>query len=211
MREKYYSDEIIDFQAKKFMEILIPYNKKYKFKINLPTAALLVIDMQKYFLDKNSHAYIPSAEAIIPRIKKLIELFLANNLLVIETRHINTKKNAMRMLDWWGEIITEQNPFSEIIDVLKNKKIKVINKSQYDAFFKTDLDIILKKNKIKQVIITGVLTHLCCETTARNAFMHGYDVFFVVDATATYNTNFHISTCLNLSNGFAVPILTEEI
>jgi len=55
------------------------------------------------------------------------------------------------------------------------------------------------------------MAHLCCETTARSAFVKGFEVVFVIDGTATYNKDFYISTLLNLSHGFAIPVLTEEI
>jgi isochorismate hydrolase len=55
------------------------------------------------------------------------------------------------------------------------------------------------------------MAHLCCETTARSAFVRGFEVFFVVDATATYNRQFHQSTLINLAHGFAIPVLTQEV
>ncbi len=58
--------------------------------------------------------------------------------------------------------------------------------------FKTDLDNILKENQIKDVIIVGVMTNCCGETTARDAFMYGYKVFFISDATATANEDLHL-------------------
>jgi len=61
------------------------------------------------------------------------------------------------------------------------------------------------------VVICGVMTHLCCETTARSAFMRGFEVFFTVDGTATYTEAFHRASLLNLSHGFAVPVLVENI
>ncbi|MCP4152595.1 MAG: isochorismatase family protein, partial [bacterium] len=64
---------------------------------------------------------------------------------------------------------------------------------------------------ITRVIITGVMTHLCCETTARSAFVRNFEVYFTIDATATYNREFHKSTLLNLSHGFASPVLTSDI
>ena len=60
-------------------------------------------------------------------------------------------------------------------------------------------------------MIAGVLTHLCCETTARSAFVRGFKVFFTVDGTATYYEDFHRATLLNLSHGFAVPVLVDDI
>jgi isochorismate hydrolase len=55
------------------------------------------------------------------------------------------------------------------------------------------------------------MTHLCCETTARSAFVRGFEVFFTIDGTATYNQGFHLGTLVNLSHGFATPVLASEI
>ena len=87
----------------------------------------------------------------------------------------------------------------------------VIEKSQYDAFHQTRLEEMLLERRISQVIVCGVMTHLCCETTARSAFMRGFEVFFAIDGTATYNEAFHRATLLNLAHGFAAPVLIEEI
>ncbi len=87
----------------------------------------------------------------------------------------------------------------------------MVIKSQYDAFYKTNLLQLLKKDKVKQLVITGVMTNLCCETTARSAFIRGLEVFFVVDATATQNELMHRATVINLSYGFAVPVLSKDL
>ena len=63
-------------------------------------AALLVLDMQDYFLREGSHAFIPSAPAILPNIEKLIESFYEANRPVIFTRHLNT--DAGMMSRWWA-------------------------------------------------------------------------------------------------------------
>jgi len=88
---------------------------------------------------------------------------------------------------------------------------ELIIKSQYDAFYDTNLHEILRKNNIEQVIITGVMTHLCCETTARSAFIRGYNVFFPIDGTATYNEDFHNATLTNLAHGFANITLINNL
>lgn len=87
----------------------------------------------------------------------------------------------------------------------------VIDKNQYSAFFKTNLDEILKANHIEDVIITGVMTNCCCETTAREAFMYGYRVFFINDATSTFNEELHLATLKNLSFGFARVQNTQNL
>ncbi|MCX7994905.1 MAG: isochorismatase family protein [candidate division WOR-3 bacterium] len=112
---------------------------------------------------------------------------------------------------WWNDIITRDNDYYQLTKKLYSRGSPVITKTQYDAFYKTDLNKVLKRNKVKQVVITGVMTNLCCETTARSAFIHGYEVFFVIDGTATQNEMMHRATLINLSYGFAIPILTENI
>jgi len=174
-------------------------------------SALLVLDMQRYFLENSSHAYVPSAQAIIPGIGELIQEYTMRSLPIIFTRHVNSAQNAKLMVKWWKESIHEANPLSEIIEELHVSNGIVLTKSQYDAFYDTSLEDILKKNRVNQVVICGVMTHLCCETTARSAFMRGFEVFFTVDGTATYNENFHLATLLNLSHGFATAALVSEL
>lgn len=174
-------------------------------------AALIVLDMQQYFLNPGSHAFVPSAEAILPRVQELAGVFRRKGQSIILTRHLNTQGNAGAMAEWWADLIHEDDPASEIIKELDDPQAIRIEKTQYDAFHKTGLEERLRSLYITQVVIAGVLTHLCCETTARSAFMRGFKVFFAVDGTATYHEDFHRATLLNLSHGFAVPVLVDDI
>ena len=115
------------------------------------------------------------------------------------------------MSRWWRDVIERENPLSEISSALDTSSGIVIEKTQYDAFYKTDLEADLREKDVRQIVISGVMTHLCCETTARSAFMRGFDVFFLVDGTATYNEDFHRATLRNLSHGFANLVLYDEI
>lgn len=210
LKEDFYTAETISVQANLFLD-KIKHLPDRSIKINPGKCALLVIDMQKYFVDPASHSFIPSMPAIVPNIKLLQNACLKNNLKAIQTKHSNNKENAGAMLRWWKDILDESNSLNEILPELHHAKIKIITKTQYDAFWKTDLEQELKMNGIEQLIISGVMTHLCCETTARSAFIRGFDVFFAIDATATYNRDFQQATVLNLAHGFAVPMLTDEI
>jgi len=211
MRSAYYTKKNIDKKARKYIEELSWYRDLHPINLKRKKLALIVVDMQKYFQDAKSHAEIPSINPIIPNIKHLQDYFLENNLEVVQTRHINNKNNAKMMGKWWNDVITRSNPLSEICDELKNKRIKPLVKSQNSAFHDSTLESDLNEKDIKQIIITGVATHLCCETTARSAFMRGFEVFFTVDCVADWNEDFHKATLLNLSHGFAVPVLSSEI
>ena len=173
--------------------------------------SLLVLDMQEYFLEPSSHAFIPSAAAILPYIQALNQGFRSRKLPIIFTRHINSPENAGMMATWWKDLITEDHPLSQIVPELVSIADRVIAKTQYDGFYGTNLEEILRSERVRQVLISGVMTHLCCASTACSAFMRGFEVFFLVDGTATYSEQFHRATLLNLSHGFAIPVLTSEI
>jgi len=174
-------------------------------------ASLLVVDMQKYFFNSKSHAYIPGAEVIIPGIASLIACFKKAGRPIIFTRHVNNIQNAGMMNKWWRDVIRDDSDLSLIVDDFDVANAPVIEKSQYDAFYRTQLNDLLEQYNTKQVIITGVMTNLCCETTARSAFIHGYEVFFPVDGTATYKEEFHKATLLNLAYGFSYIVSIDDL
>jgi len=60
----------------------------------------------------------------------------------------------------------------------------VLEKPRFGAFHGTDLELILRSRGIDSIIITGIATNICCETTAREAMVRDFKVFFVSDATA---------------------------
>lgn len=173
--------------------------------------ALLILDMQDFFLDPESHAFIPSAPDIVPGLTGMARLFQSLGLPVIYTRHLNTSENAGLMAKRWKDLITRENPLSRISSAFDTSRSAVVEKTQYDAFYNTQLNELLEKFGATAVVITGVMTHLCCETTARSAFIRGYDVVFPVDCTASYNIELHRATMLNLFHGFADPVCGEDV
>ena len=168
--------------------------------------ALLVIDIQEYFLHM--------ASPIICNIISLIESCRAKGIKIIYTRHghKNPDDDAGMLLRWWGEVIkygTSEWNLIKVINPLETEPI--IDKNRYSAFMGTSLEEILKYRKIEDLIITGVMTNCCCETTAREAFMKDYRVFFVADATATMNEDLHIASLKNLAFAFAYVVDTKGL
>ena len=102
----------------------------------------------------------------------------------------------------------DMEPFG---DLTEKPKELIIDKNRYSAFYKTNLNHLLQSMKIEDLIICGVMTNCCCETTARGGFMRGFEILFTIDGTATYHEDFHRATLMNLAHGFASPVLTSEI
>lgn len=173
--------------------------------------ALLVIDMQGYFIDPLSHAHLPGAGHIIPGIQALADAFAEAGLPVVYTRHLNTQDDAGSLGLWWADLIRVEDPLSEISPELDTSLGTVIEKNQYDAFHGTGLEEALRKRGVTRVVVTGVATHLCCETTARSAFVRGFEVTFPADGTATYDEEHHVATLLNLAHGFATVVSVEDL
>ena len=212
MKEAYFTQQNINSVSLSIIEEI----KKYSAIKNLTSlsdkTALLVLDMQEYFTDESSHAFVPSAMPVTENINALINCFTGLNLPVIFTKHINTETNSGLMNVWWSDILSEENKYSGLSGKITGAKENVIIKSSYDAFYNTELESILTENNIKQLVVTGVMTHLCCEHTARSAFIRGYEVIFPVDTTAAYNRGFHVSALMNLSHGYAyIPLHTEVL
>jgi isochorismate hydrolase len=180
-------------------------------RFDLRRSALLVLDMQMYFLHPDSHAYIPSAEALLPGLQVLVGVYAGRGLPVLFTRYINTAQDAGNMATWWRSLLTATDPLSVITPALPLTAGETLIKTQYDAFYGTDLQARLQARRVTQVVVCGVMTHLCCETTARSAFMRGLEVFFAIDGTATYTAAHHRATLLNLAHGFATPVLVAEL
>lgn len=211
MKYSYFTVENIDEKSAEMLATVKTFRKRHQFDFAPRLSALLILDMQNFFLHERSHAYIPSAVPVIQKIKHLAQAFIKMNAPVILTRHLNTVNDAGLMGEWWHDCITEKDELSEIIPELNLPDTTIIKKSRYDVFYRTPLERILRDKGIGQIVITGVMSHLCCETTARSAFVRDFTVFFPVDGTATYNEDFHRATLLNLSHGFAVPVLMKEL
>ncbi len=211
MKSRYFTFENIQDKAKSIKTEAENYCPPNNIHFIPENAALLVIDMQKIFLEEKYSTFVPSAPAIMPGIRQLHAKFHELKRPVIFTRHVNTKENAGMMSRWWKSFIMEDYKSSQITDKLDLSKSIVVKKPQYDAFIESDLESILIDNNVSQLVICGVMTHLCCETTARSAFMKRFEVFFTVDGTATYNEQLHRGAIINLAHGFAKPVLIDEI
>ncbi|MCX6826741.1 MAG: cysteine hydrolase [candidate division Zixibacteria bacterium] len=177
-------------------------------------AALLIIDMQKYFLDPKSPTFTCGGPAILPNIKELIKGFRKAGRPVIYTKHVHHPDfiDAGIMKWWWEGACLEGSPESEIDDdiaPLPNEKI--ILKHRYSAFYNTDLETILRCLKIEDLVVAGIMTNICCESTARDAYYRDYRVFFPADATGSINEEMHLATLLNLAFGFAYITRTADL
>jgi ureidoacrylate peracid hydrolase len=170
--------------------------------------------MQKFFLDPSSPSFTCGGLAILPNLKKLINAYRSKGLPVIYTRHVHHPDllDAGIMGWWWQGMCLEGSPESEVHpEIAPLQGEKEILKHRYSAFYNTDLETILRVMKVEDLVITGIMTNMCCESTARDAYFRDYRVFFMADGTGSITEEMHLASLLNLAFGFARVTSINEI
>lgn len=177
--------------------------------------ALLIIDMQRDFLEPGGFGEALGNEvsrllAIVPAVKQLQAAFRARGLMVIQTQEGHQPdlsdcppskrergRGKLKIGDQgpMGRILVLGEPGNEIISDLKPKpEEQVIAKPGKGAFYQTALEQVLRAHAITHLIVTGVTTEVCVQTTLREANDRGYECLLVEDATESYFPEFKQAT-----------------
>ena len=183
----------------------------YAFAFEPAAAALLIIDMQRDFLEPGGFGEMLGNDvsqlrgAIAPN-KQLLTTWRAKNLRVMHTREGHrpdladlppAKKIRGRSATCIGDagpmgrILVRGEPGHDIISELYPAPGEpVIDKPGKGAFWATDLHAILQHRGIKQLVVTGVTTEVCVNTTVREANDRGYDCLVLEDCVGSYFPEF---------------------
>jgi len=189
----------------KILKELKPYRER-KAMVDPEQAALLVIDMQNFFQR--------IVRPILKNVMRVIQICRQKDVPIVFTQHGHTEPQADGgvLAQWWGEVILHGTTDWEFLPEIKvESKDKILPKKRYSAFYETALESFLRPKGIRDLVISGVMTNLCCETTARDAFMRDYRVFFLIDGTATGKDEHHLATLRNLGFGFAYLMTCDEL
>ncbi len=201
----YVTPETLSTKTKEWLEKIAPFNT-HTMTLKPEKSALLVVDMQYFFLDPSSPTYTCGGQAILPNLKRIIRAFRQAGRPVIYSRHVHHPDgmDAGIMGWWWEGMCLEGSPESEIHrDIAPIGNEKVISKHRYSAFYNTDLETILRTLKVEDLVMTGIMTNMCCESTTRDAYFRDYRVFFTADGTGSVTEEMHLASLLNLAFGFA--------
>jgi nicotinamidase-related amidase len=190
--------------------------KPYEYALPSETkVALVIIDMQRDFLEHGGFGEalgndVTQLQSIVPTVKKLLETWRSLNFPIIHTieahspdlsdcppSKLNRGEGGLKIGDRgsMGRILIVGEEGNNIIPELTplDNEI-VIVKPGKGAFCRTNLEEILQKEKITHLLITGVTTEVCVQTTMREANDRGYECLLIEDATASYFPEFKAST-----------------
>lgn len=99
-------------------------------------------------------------------------------------------------------------------DLVVDKRDLIVNKPRFGAFHGTDLELILRAGGLDTIIITGISTPVCCDTTAREAHARDIRAFMVSDATATtgpHAAGYQRVTLDMIDGMFATVVTADEV
>lgn len=202
-----------------------------EYKISPERAALLVIDVQNDFcaeggmMDQEGHD-LGRVRDMVPHLASFLEAARFIKLPVIFIKNIYNTAGDWFMSDAWLEQARRRrgNSYSRYrvcepdswggdfyggIEPLPGDPVVV--KHRFSGFYQTDLEMLLRCRKVETVIVTGVATNVCVDSTVRDAFFRDFYVVVVSDCCATYNDEAHRFTLENLDRFFGEVIESRKI
>jgi nicotinamidase-related amidase len=180
--------------------------------VELDRAALIIIDMQRDFLEPGGFGEtlgndVSRLQAAVAPLRKVLDAARASKMLVIHTRegHRPDLSDAPRHKVERGEpslrigapgpmgrILVRGEPGHDIIPELAPAPGEpVIDKPGKGAFYQTDLELMLKNREIDTLLVAGVTTEVCVNTTVREANDRGFRCIVMSDCCASYFPEFH--------------------
>jgi ureidoacrylate peracid hydrolase len=185
--------------------------------------ALIVIDMQNFFVEEGQPSEVPAARDIVPNINRLAEATRGVGSSVFWVRVTLTEE----VFEEWSVFLDYRDAgggetFSGLeaghhghalwhkLDV--HDTDLVVDKTRFSAFIQgsSELDTILRERGVDTLLIVGTLTNVCCESTARDAMMLNYRSVLVSDANAAVTDFEHQASLVNVLQFFGDVYTTDE-
>jgi ureidoacrylate peracid hydrolase len=150
-------------------------------------AALVNVDLQNYFVEN-----APDGFTILERVNRLAAVCREAGILVVHTAHVLRPDGSNTGV--LGELVPAVREEGFIFEGSRTAALHddlviapedvLIKKPRFGAFHGTDLELILRQQGIDTLIISGISTDVCCDTTAREANARDFRVLFLSDGTA---------------------------
>jgi nicotinamidase-related amidase len=184
--------------------------------------ALVNVDMQNCFVE-NSPIAAPGGLQVLDRVNLLASKCRDAGILVIHARHVLRPDGSNAGILLQIPLVKQGiiNRGSNSADFHKGLVIDqsdvILEKPRFGAFHGTDLELLLRSRGIDTVIVTGISTNVCCETTAREAAVRDFHVLFVGDATATFGAGelsaeaIQKATCTTIDLIFGRVVTVDEL
>jgi nicotinamidase-related amidase len=143
----------------------------------LEKPALILIDVQREYFTRESPLWIPDGERVLERLAGLLATARSSEVGIVHVQHHEAADSPV--------FATGTSNVETMADVAPKEGEALIQKHLPGSFDGTDLDNVLGGMGTRSLVIGGFMTHMCCDTTAREAHARGLEVVFLTDGTAT--------------------------
>ncbi|RYE08246.1 MAG: cysteine hydrolase [Hyphomicrobiales bacterium] len=200
-------------------------------KIAPAHTAVIVVDMMNAFCSRDGHAAnsgrnIDECEIVAGVLPPFLAAARDAGVLVIFVRNVYSTDANFYLSDVWLEHadrrrgghgsrtpICEPGSWSGEFfgDVQPQDDDPIVVKHRYSAFHNTDLETVLRANGIRTIVLTGVVTNVCVETTAREGYVRDYYVVVPEDGTGAYSPEDKAASLRNIDRFFGMVSSMEEL
>lgn len=198
------------------------------FTFELQRSALVIVDMQNDFVREGAPLAVPDAKATIEPTNRLIGCFRGHGRPVVFTRFV-AGENPSLLWTWspqirapvnccrighrrhYDDIGAERECIAVVDELDARPSDPRIDKYWYGAFFHTNLKDLLASCGADAVVITGTVTQICVEDTARQAFHEGLKVIVVEDCVSSFDAELHRATLRNIAMKFGAVLRSNDV
>ena len=194
-------------------------------KLDPKDTALVIVDMQNFYMKEGASSYCPSAQAIVPNVNRLADAVRRYGCPVVWLRNVTNNeafKSWTRHYDRMSqtridirkrELAKDGEGFQFWHEMDVRETDRKVEKTRYSAFIPgaSNLEKILGEYSADTLIICGVATNVCVESTARDAMMMNYRTVIIEDACAANSTEAHEVSLNSLYLNFGDVQTTDMI
>lgn len=180
---------------------------------DLDRAALVLLDLQRIFIDPDSPAFLPAWPGVEPRARLLVRAFRDRGRPVVRTRHVHPPEDpGGTILHLFGRLLTGDDPLSALGAGWESRNGDIVlTKPRHSAFAHTELAGMLEAMDVDAIVLAGVQAHICVLATAVEAGSHDILPVVALDAIAAPDLALHRESLRALSGGLAWIATVEEI
>ncbi len=190
-----------------------------------PKTALIVVDMQYYFMGEGQPSECPVAREIVPNVNRLADGVRRNGGLVVWIQTLSGPESLDSWSVYYERMTAEKSqgrvdgmsPDGSGYDLWPDLDVhdgdEIVIKTRYSAFIQgsSRLEDVLRARGIDTILITGVSTSTCCESTARDGMMLNFRTMMISDGCAAPDDYLHNATLNNFYLQFGDVQATNEV
>jgi len=195
--------------------------------------ALIVVDMQNDFVRAGAPLEVPDARSTLPQHRRLLEVCRATGIPIVYGRYVAGPQH--HLIEWapklawaaqleapvwacrrghrrfYADVGGERECIDVVDEIYPRPEDHLVDKYAFGAFHRTNLEDILRSHGVESVVVTGTVTQVCVEDTARQAFAHGYKTTIVADAVSSRDPERHRASLDTFAAHYGWVLSTDDV